>query len=519
MTGPVTSVGIENYRIDPILLKTNVEQVKQERTIVDITHNETASYIPALFLRKEAQYFSDPVDEIFTPGITSISAPEKLVEDLKEDIRNHFETRFQLFFQQLLLSYNTGIVFEQFRTQLQVGLKKKTDSSILVEAHCSTLPSLSYITQEDKDAYFLNFEEPRELEPRIYAAQTSFQKHWNTTVKLPKFVNETDSKIDEIKKDFLGAGGFRGHCIEILNYNAVGKLNPQLGLRKFLMTLERLIREIHNTNETNIVKKHVLKNYHFVTSSYLKQSLDAAFFRKLTFTVNMTNPGEQSNLHGWYENIQSLLVTRLNCESNLWNDFARLKALSKGILPHSVQKRQAIIKSCILKMSLKSGLIDIIKQALDRCAQNKHPTATTQDHAHNYMERKEIKEACIAYLDSTEDLIIQNELDDFISKKLNVNAHLLPVKNLIAEHVGKRVHNMEWIVVRIMQHAFPSTQKAAVVQSSFVVQHFLQQNHAWADVYQKGRQFSDYMEKLMNNREFSTLTNELITKILRLTFA
>ncbi len=48
-----------------------------------------------------------------------------LLSELDSDIKDHFEMRIQLFFQQLLLSYKTKVVFKKFHTILQSGIKNK----------------------------------------------------------------------------------------------------------------------------------------------------------------------------------------------------------------------------------------------------------------------------------------------------------------------------------------------------------------------------------------------------------
>ena len=225
--------------------------------------------------------------------------PLSLAQVLKSDIEDHIEMRIQLFFQQLILTYRTFGVFKEYHTdktykiatpvksQNKEGNNQQALMCKLTAAHCSTLPNMQFVSKKKQINHFTcaNVNE-KDLSPVVYGAYSYFHNSWNTTTTLPRFVNDVDSTIDMIKaqQNLLEGATFRDYCIEILNYNSKEVTNPRMALRRFLLTLDKLITQLEaNSAEKDASFQYVLRCYGNVVKDYIRQSEKFEFFHKISF--------------------------------------------------------------------------------------------------------------------------------------------------------------------------------------------------------------------------------------------
>jgi hypothetical protein len=179
-----------------------------------------------------------------------------LIESMKSDIEDHAERRIQLFLQQLLLVYKTGIQFEKYRAYLQVGSGNATKGYEYAAAHNATLPSLLC---------------SRAGESVLFAKNTPLAIEWNETALLPTHANQVDSRLD-LHHGKLGVNrALRDISIRILNRTAqvTGGITPKEGLQEFLLSFDQLVG-CARTGFTVPAKQRVLDFYQNPIRSYIQ---------------------------------------------------------------------------------------------------------------------------------------------------------------------------------------------------------------------------------------------------------
>lgn len=370
---------ILDISIDEIDIENGRENINSEL-------NETSTFIPTPLLKEDSEgdSLNDSLDFSLLLEKTCV---ELASEDLKDDIENHFETRIQLFFLQLLMTYKTERIYKGFKTYMQGGLKVKKDSNGLVEAHSCLLPGLSYKKLTDKK----KIEKDGEQESFVFAANSSYEKIFNATVKLPKFVNDVDSLLERVKGTKNGNESFRGYCVRLINLNARGELDPSKAMIKFLKegstTIARLLEREKYKNAQNInknkklnidkenAKKIVLHLYQDVISSYLDQIDDRNFFEKLALNVqwipnkylslfictnqefeqedlflNTTILSEESKkTEDFYVKTQKNIQFKMNAESKLWKAFDILETRAHEII-NATKTKDALMRCILFKI-------------------------------------------------------------------------------------------------------------------------------------------------------------------------
>jgi hypothetical protein len=469
-----------------------------KRTILNIDHNETPSYIPSLFLQGQA---SLPASSLFNGTPALMWTPEALTHLLQADIQNHFELRIQLFFQQLLLSYRSQLVFKKYQTQLQVGMQVKTNSCDLVEAHCSTLPSLSFVTKGDKDHYFMCEEsEGVSIQPRVYAAFSSFHKSWNTTTRLPRFVNEVDSLIDEhAKRDFLLGDHFRNFCIDIHCYNAEGRIEPQQGLKKFLYAINRLLDDLLQSSQ-EIWTTRVLRDYKQVADSYYRQAKNSdALFHKLSFGVNMPHCEER------YGCLQQRLSQKALSESLLWRQIQEIEKQAFTLIGSNlIHHKNDLVKCVLIQMCYQSSRREGIRALI--IEGNYKPGSTAYGYVHQLIASPEISSLCINYLSQRSIAQITHDLSHNSQEIQNIEVAM-------RRALQKSVKHVRWIVRAVLEKACDFIEEPSS-EALVSVQKFLCLNHSWARSHLYYSQFSKYVNSCLENGEFLRSCRHLISQIL-----
>ena len=120
-------------KIDPALfLEAKIEnyQDKQgniKRAKLPLEWNETPAFVPEIFLEiskgESSPDLRKKVETLCDPNRIAKMALGDVIKALRQDIYLHVELRIQLFFQQLLISYKSGLEFAYFPTHLQAGLE------------------------------------------------------------------------------------------------------------------------------------------------------------------------------------------------------------------------------------------------------------------------------------------------------------------------------------------------------------------------------------------------------------
>jgi hypothetical protein len=210
---------------------------KPSRVKFAYSTNFAPSYVPKIWMQNRDQSLES------TQKLKPLGH-ETPIEDFAEDIHNHAENRIQLFFQQLLLFYKTGLCFEKyFHADAQVGDIKGKGAA----AHSGTLPTLRI--KSDKSSGSISV-----------GRDSLFYYNWNTTVYLPTVVNHFDSAIDSQRG---GRSTLRESALEILNDVSIRGLNPQEGLRAFLTVM------ISRTQDESRAYQVIAKIYEQVARGYL----------------------------------------------------------------------------------------------------------------------------------------------------------------------------------------------------------------------------------------------------------
>ena len=208
-----------------------------KRETLSITNNQSPSTIPDLFLiagkKKERTESVILLFNRVAPSLT-LRSDVNLIKRLITDIQDHAENRLQLFFQQLLISYQTGLEFRYSgHAHHQVGLENGAAISIpLQEAHSSTLPCL--LVQRGRKTY-------------IFGSDTSFYYAQNTTVKLPAEVNRLDTWIDTATREFAGRS-LRDKACDLIQDVSDSIKNPKEAFQSFIGILQDHLKMFAETH-------------------------------------------------------------------------------------------------------------------------------------------------------------------------------------------------------------------------------------------------------------------------------
>lgn len=176
------------------------------------------------------------------------NSPHLIQDDL---IKLHFDHRIQLFFHQLITTYNTPFYFTASGAEDQIGQGHDYPEGKTRAAHSSTLPCL-YACRRCEwkpggNPYFF-----------VYLKYShGYQRH-NATVELPISVNNTDSLVDG---KTTSKNSFRYKCLEIINANAKAIIGPRKGLKTFLFALEKKITEKKKNLSNKDKRQRVLDIY------------------------------------------------------------------------------------------------------------------------------------------------------------------------------------------------------------------------------------------------------------------
>lgn len=229
-----------------------VNEDRKSREKVPLSRNVSAS------LDNQNQRSATPSPLRRPKSQLEIRVTEKERSELSEDeaatIRAYEDSigiaannRLIAFFQQLVLTYSTGLHFEvgktlaQAESARQVRLSSpsgKTHRLKMDASHHSTIPCLLAYNVVDWNCYKKDPGKNPKPKAVIYLKGSDAYKFWNATIELPKAVNLNVDNIIDLKE-----GGLREKGVALLNRSSAGTLEPEEGLFQFIRLFKTVIRD------------------------------------------------------------------------------------------------------------------------------------------------------------------------------------------------------------------------------------------------------------------------------------
>lgn len=336
--------------------------------------NKAPAYIPNRLLLLDS--YKKNVDQMVNSQLVTQEASLELLKSLKSDIKNHVEYRIQAFFQQLLIVYGTKLTFhDPGDAEAQIGGKGIASKRQYAGAHSSTLTSLHVEKTKSKIVSLIK--------------GTFFHNTWNSTVFLPKIVNDIDSDLDWRTKDKNGIT-FRNHCVKLLNKVSKRTDDPKEGLKAFL---KRAVKVLSRLNKEDSKKKWIIKTYRNVFKDYASQlAAKDDIIQSLTF-VNSSKLNRK-----YYLKVQASMHQQLKLEVPL----VQLKEkISKEIEALKIKKKvPEIAQWTLFRMGRVSGkYTESIRQALcNKKGQFTHIRETAAKYKIASLNIKKIRSVITNYL-------------------------------------------------------------------------------------------------------------------------
>lgn len=231
--------------------KATPQAMREKRSQYPHRLNDTISASDRVFAKSVKTRTLEETKEAKDPVATS--------EKYEEMIRDHINRRVAIFFQQLVCCYNTRLHFEIGRTlhqgesatsvQLVDHNNKKSKLCVRNAAHSSTLPCLvAYDGGKWKRYKEQNGPKP---EGFIYINDSDTYKRANSTLEMPRDINEADIEIDGNEDSSI----LRSKSIALINEVSMGKKEPQEALEDFLKEITKLSKDKAQTARKRGVKK------------------------------------------------------------------------------------------------------------------------------------------------------------------------------------------------------------------------------------------------------------------------
>ncbi len=408
--------------------------------------NQTASYVPNLFLGhgkpslpKALAAF--PVeDNLYIPKPDTPLLP--LTKKLKDDIQNAVETRFQLFSTLLAAVHRANLIFKKAPTDGQAGQKKgnKIKGLALAEAHAATVPTLYYTTKEEERS---SMEDPdHKLKLFVFDKDN---RNRNLTHKLPTYVNECDTRIDEkTKLKDMAFDNFRAHSITILNYCSNDGVTPQkcmvIFLTRFIQVTNAVIEKKEAEQEPSTHKIEVLQYYREVAEKYLAKRNDLTFWKRLFFS---TTPGDIN-----FDTLQGDIFARIRFNAKMYEKYESIKTACKDLIclerqVTTVQNLDTIVKCLLHSYFAANGTTAEIEGSLDEITGANSPLILR--YAYQCLQDKALRTSAIETLDAdeTETLL---ELSQKQWKTMDLG-------KAISNELGKTPQNFHALCVRVLHGA------------------------------------------------------------------
>lgn len=259
---------LNGYTISPMAIaavNTGIPYQPDNRDKYSLRLNETACLTDAVFYDKRALFQGE--------------TPSTLAAYHEEMIPQHFERRLQLFFQQAVSCYKTGLRFEIGPALHQGESPKPIREHNLRRdaAHSSTIPCLIA-------------SEPEPNSPRyLFLAHTDAYRRWNSTLNMPHYVNKADILIDGTNHH----AKLRVDALALLNkVSKKPAFTPNMAFAAFLKNcISRIETALRNGQETPI--QETLQHYLSICKreeSRFKQNQDAYVNSLLEISIGKNDP-------------------------------------------------------------------------------------------------------------------------------------------------------------------------------------------------------------------------------------
>lgn len=164
----------------------------------------------------------------------------KLLKLSETNILEHAARRVDLFFYLLIAYYNSHIIPQEGWTKLQHGRGRQLDDkSVITQAcHSSFIPALIDSTLY-KDIPVKSFHDRNLNTKDSIICNTHFMDSLNSTMELPKFVNEFDTELETVYDCRLNS-------LKILAAVSMGEIDPITGLQRFLIMMQETFKIMQN---------------------------------------------------------------------------------------------------------------------------------------------------------------------------------------------------------------------------------------------------------------------------------
>ena len=421
MTIPITALGFKLIEIE-----------QPGRTTLDITENKTASCVPKEYFKEEAD-LTLPVSKLYKRILPNLDEHQNylLACRFKPLIKDHFETRIQIFFTQLLTVHGMAIHTIKDKAYSQAGIKNKGKAlanangfkkgpNMPVEAHSSTLATLLAVSKTDWMKSFMDDDIP--LESIVLGYGSSIEEMFNLTMTLPWFVNNTDMILDQMCRPVACARmTFRETCVELLKISSSEIADPVNALKIFLQKAKRYLIAIENRSACGPLTKKVVKIYRKVADAYLAHLPRKAFVRKLTYSQD-TLAMKNQLIHRIMKEVQA----------------RRIMDQMELILP-KITREKRILAKMVLLASISSEKSKALHAASSTVGE------TARKYIETLLSNENFKEEAVEYL---KDHSIQE-----ISQHLSAGIGEAPLSDLIStmlEELNKNPLNQKAILVQTL---------------------------------------------------------------------
>jgi len=230
-------------KVDPfqkfIGVSVSLGGLSSKRKQYQFSQNETMSTADVVF--KDVIRTKSPEE------LSLLTDETMFIKRYDEVIREHIHRRVAVFFQQLVVSYGTQLHLEIGATchqgQSAKSLKIEGPDGRVVKkvvrnaAHSSTIPCLLAYDGRKWKLY----EEDLSIKPEgfVYIKGADIYRSANSTLELPRAVNEADIEIDGKKDDST----LRSYSIRLLNKASSAELDPKEGIQRFLRAIRRIVEQ------------------------------------------------------------------------------------------------------------------------------------------------------------------------------------------------------------------------------------------------------------------------------------
>jgi hypothetical protein len=237
--------------------------------------NETPSLVDSVYKDSRDPLVNDVDNDSIDPkdkeapagklalSLDASSLASKVLTDYRQTISLHVERRILFFFTQLIACYKTTLHFEigdtldQGDSPTRVNIPCKAGSLTFQRnaAHSNTLPCL--LASDRKQWLAFKQGTIKNRTDFIFLKGTDFYRLWNSTINMPRWVNNADIIIDgtnSIEK-------LRKSSLKLINLASRGKTSPHEAIDVFIIDCLARIEHGIASKKTDVSERQVLFYY------------------------------------------------------------------------------------------------------------------------------------------------------------------------------------------------------------------------------------------------------------------